>query len=94
MASEDNEEHCQHCDTKCLCMDAGSSQGRLLKLGPVDGSDEAYCGPTLTFDSYFGSENHVLDQNMIFMPRDEVPILIASIFSQSRILLPASVTLV
>ncbi|KAJ5498978.1 hypothetical protein N7453_008029 [Penicillium expansum] len=88
MASEDNEEHCQHCDTKCLCMDAGSSQGRLLKLGPVDGSDETYCGPTLTFDSYFGSENHgsgqhVLDQNMIFMPRDEVPILIASIFSQS-----------
>lgn len=50
MASENNGDHRQDCDTKCLDldMDADSSRGGWLRLGPVDGFDEeAYCGPTL-----------------------------------------------
>ncbi|KAJ5508577.1 hypothetical protein N7527_010720 [Penicillium freii] len=51
MASENNRDHCQDCDTECLDldMDADSSRSGWLRLGPVDGFDEeTYCGPTLT----------------------------------------------
>ncbi|KXG47760.1 uncharacterized protein PGRI_016300 [Penicillium griseofulvum] len=64
--SEDNKEYCRDGDTKCLRMVAGSSRDGWLKLKPVDEFDEkAYCGPTLTFDSYLMGgndrcEHHVL----------------------------------
>jgi hypothetical protein len=63
---EDNKEHCKDGDTKCLCMDAGSSRDGWLKLGPVDEFDEqAYCGPTLTFDTYLMGGNDRCEQHAL-----------------------------
>ncbi|KAJ5952607.1 uncharacterized protein N7479_011020 [Penicillium vulpinum] len=66
MASKDNGEQCQDCNTKCLRMDAGSLGDGWLKLGAVGGFDEeAYCGPTLTFNSYLDDDNGRCEQYVL-----------------------------
>ncbi|OQE44541.1 hypothetical protein PENCOP_c002G05143 [Penicillium coprophilum] len=67
MASEDNGGHCQEdCDTKFLRMEDGSSRDGWLKLAPVDKLDEeAYCLPTLIFDSYIGGDDDYSEQHTL-----------------------------
>ncbi|PKX96402.1 uncharacterized protein P174DRAFT_438187 [Aspergillus novofumigatus IBT 16806] len=49
-----NHGHNNTCATQCLRMDEGGSWDGWLKLGSTNAFDEqAYCGPTLTFDSCF-----------------------------------------
>ncbi|KAJ5356639.1 hypothetical protein N7517_011248 [Penicillium concentricum] len=66
MTNEDNREHRRDCDTQCLRIDATSYRNGWLKLGPVDRFDEkAYCGPALTFHSYFGSDKDCSEQHVL-----------------------------
>jgi hypothetical protein len=54
-----NVEHNNICGTQCLRMDHGGTWDGWLKLGPVGSFNEnAYCGPSLSFDSCLSGGNN------------------------------------
>ncbi|RHZ59253.1 uncharacterized protein CDV56_105070 [Aspergillus thermomutatus] len=54
-----NVEHNNVCGTQCLRMDHGRTWDGWLKLGPVSSFNEnAYCGPSLSFDSCLSGGNN------------------------------------
>lgn len=54
----ENVDHCQSYNTHCLTLDAGTFAEGWVKLGLIEKFDEdAYCGPSLTFDSSLEDDN-------------------------------------